>query len=233
MKLKKGMILSAGFGKRMMPTTKIIPKPLIKIGQTTLLENSILILNKFGIKDIIINTHHLSKEIEKYIKNKTFHTNIKLVIEEKAILDTGGGILNATDEFGNEPFIVINPDTIWSNSHLKEFENLEKIYFDKNIVSLLLVNKNRSFDKSFKGDFNIDSHGLVSRDKTNQMIFTGAQIINRNIFKNHIIEPFSMNIIWDELIAKNSLAGIESHQEFLHINTIETYKKLISERFTY
>ena len=55
MKLKKGMILSAGFGKRMMPTTKIIPKPLIKIGQTTLLENSILILNKFGIKDIIIN----------------------------------------------------------------------------------------------------------------------------------------------------------------------------------
>ena len=54
MKLKKGMILSAGFGKRMMPATQIIPKPLIKIGQTTLLENSILILNKFGIKDIII-----------------------------------------------------------------------------------------------------------------------------------------------------------------------------------
>ena len=233
MKLKKGMILSAGFGKRMMPTTKIIPKPLIKIGQTTLLENSILILKKFGIQDIIINAHHLSKEIENYIKNKTFHTNIKLVIEEKAILDTGGGILNATDEFGNEPFIVINPDTIWSNSHLKEFENLEKIYFDKNIATLLLVNKNRSFDKSFKGDFNIDKHGLVSRDKTNKMIFTGAQIINRNIFKNHIIEPFSMNIIWDELIAKNSLAGIESHQEFLHINTIETYKKLISTRFTH
>ena len=47
------------------------------------------------------------------------------------------------------PFIVLNPDTIWNKEHVKEFESLEKIYFDKKISTLLLVNKNKSFDKKF------------------------------------------------------------------------------------
>ena len=64
MKLTNGMILAAGFGKRMMPITSKIPKPLIKIGKTTLLENCILKLQDFGIEEIVINTHYLSSEIE-------------------------------------------------------------------------------------------------------------------------------------------------------------------------
>ena len=56
MKLEQGMILAAGFGKRMMPITKKIPKPLIKIGNVTLLENSIVILKEFGIKKTTIDT---------------------------------------------------------------------------------------------------------------------------------------------------------------------------------
>ena len=232
MKLKQSMILAAGFGKRMMPITKKIPKPLIKIGNSTLLENCILILREFGIEKIIINTHYLSSKIENYIKNKRFDINIKIIKEENIILDTGGGILNATLGFGEDAFMVLNPDTIWNKEHINEFKSLEKIYFEKKITSLLLVNKNKSFDKNFSGDFNLDNKGLVSRDKSNQMIYTGAQIISREIFENRIIKPFSMNEVWDDLITKKSLQGIESDQEFLHLNNKETYKNLVKKKFT-
>ena len=232
MKLTNGMILAAGFGKRMMPITSKIPKPLIKIGQTTLLENCILRLKDFGIEEIVINTHYLSSEIENYINNKNFNLNIN-IFKEKNILDTGGGILNATKKFNNNPFIVLNPDTIWNIKHVKEFESLAKIYFDKKNTALLLVNKNKSYDKNFKGDFNINYKGVVSRNKSNQMIYTGAQILDRTIFKNLNIKPFSMNKIWDQLIIKNSLVGFESDQEFLHVNSREIYNKLIKEKFIY
>ena len=52
------MILAAGFGKRMMPLTKELPKPLIKINGITLLDNSINFLKKLGCNEIIINTHY-------------------------------------------------------------------------------------------------------------------------------------------------------------------------------
>ena len=55
MKVKKGMILAAGFGRRMMPITEKIPKPLLKIGKVTLLENCILKLKDFGIEEVVIN----------------------------------------------------------------------------------------------------------------------------------------------------------------------------------
>ena len=229
MKVKKGMILAAGFGRRMMPITKKIPKPLLKIGKVTLLENCILKLKDFGIEEIVINTHYLSNQIKNYLHEKNFDLKINIV-EEKFILDTGGGILNATSRYIDDPFIVLNPDTIWNQKHIEEFKMLEKIYFDTMHTALLLVNKSMSFDKNFKGDFNINDKGLISRDKSNLMVYTGAQIINRKIFKNFKIKSFSMNDIWDKLIKKNSLVGIESKQKFLHLNNSETYKKLVNEK---
>ena len=66
-------------------------------------------------------------------------------------MDTGGGILNGTKEFEDEPFFVLNPDTLWSTPYLKEIQNLEKLFYEKNKASLLLVDKNLSEDKSFLG----------------------------------------------------------------------------------
>jgi len=232
MKLKKAMILAAGFGKRLTPLTQHKPKALIKIGKKTLLENCILILEKFGINEIVINTHYLSNKIENYIRNKKFSANINVIKEQKIILDTGGGIFNATKRFDKDPFLVLNPDTIWNEKYIKEFELLEKIYFKNNFTSLLLVNKNRSFDKNFKGDFNLNEKNKISRNTSNQMIYTGAQIINRRIFEKSDIEPFSMNKVWDKLIKTNSLVGCESQQQFLHVNTSEIYKKIIVKYFT-
>ena len=90
---------------------------------------------------------------------------------------------------------------------------------------MLLVEKIKSFDRSFKGDFNINFKKIILREKKNSYIFTGAQILNKNIFKNMKTSPFPINIVWDKLIKKEQLRGVISKQKFFHINTYKVYKK--------
>ena len=89
--IKKAMILAAGFGKRVNPLTLNCPKPLLRIGDETLLSNTIKFLQNFGIKKIAINVHYLGEQIIDYINKEKFNSSINILREEKNILDTGGG----------------------------------------------------------------------------------------------------------------------------------------------
>ena len=102
MKIKKAIILGAGFGKRMYPITKKIPKPLVKIRNKTILENTINFLISLGVKHIIINTHYLHNKISSFVKTKNSPCKIDLVFEKNKILNTGGGILNASKNLKNK-----------------------------------------------------------------------------------------------------------------------------------
>ena len=226
MKVKKAIILGAGFGKRMRPITKKIPKPLVKIHGVTLLENSIKFLSSLGVKHIVVNAHHLHKEIVNFVKRKRFSSKINVVVEKRKILDTGGGILNASKKFKKQIFFVLNPDTLWRRGYKNEFRKLEKVYLKNKKPAMLLVSKSKSYDRSFKGDFNLNSKNEILRQKNNKFIFTGAQIINRSVFKKRKIKPFSMNKVWDDLIKNKELIGVASRQKFFHINNYKIYKKL-------
>ena len=230
MTIKKAMILAAGFGKRMLPLTEKVPKPLIKIGPKNLLERSIELLIKLGINDLVINTYYLSQEIESFLKNKNYEITIN-TIQEQELLNTGGGILNATKKFENNPFFVLNPDTIWNKNYYEELKILENSYLENNKPILLLVDKNISYDKSFKGDFNFKENSYITREANNQYIFTGAQIINRSIFESVKEEVFSMNLVWDQMIFAKKLLGQESNQTFFHVNNLKVYEKLNNLKF--
>ena len=225
--INKAMILAAGFGKRLNPLTNNRPKPLIKIGNETLLSNTINFLQESGIKQIVINTHYLGEQIKKYINEKKFKSNITIISEREKILDTGGGILNALKYF-NESFLCINPDTIWNSNYIKELKQLENDFFsNKRKCSLLVVDKKKSFDKNLKGDFNL-KNGFITREENENLkyIFTGLQIIDPKIFFNIDEVIFSINLIWNKLIKKKQLFGFESKIDFLHVSTLDIYKKL-------
>ena len=230
MQINKAMILTAGYGKRMLPLTEKVPKPLIKIGIKSLLERSIELLIKIGIKEIKINTHHLSAQVENFLKEKKYEISISTIYEEE-LLDTGGGIFNATKEFGEDPFYVLNPDTVWNRSYYEELKILENFYLTKKSPVLLLVDKKNSHDKSFKGDFNFKANNLLKRESNNLFIFTGAQIIDRSVFYDVKMKVFSMNLIWDNLIQKQKLFGQESNQTFFHVNNFQVYKELEKIKF--
>ena len=146
------------------------------------------------------------------------------------LLDTGGGILHATRSF-KKPFVAVNPDTLWSDAYCNELKDLEDLYFKKKKSCLLLVNKNLSFDNSFKGDFNLQD-GVISRDNSNKFIFTGLQILDESVFSSIKDKIFSMNKIWDYLIENKSLVGHESKKKFYHLNTKEMYDKILNLKIT-
>ena len=230
MKIKHGMILAAGLGKRMQPITFKIPKPLIQIGNKNLLERAIELLISHGVEEIAVNVHHLPGQIKDFINKKKYKIRITISHEKDMLLDTGGGIHQATRSF-KKPFIAINPDTLWSKAYYNELKDLEDLYFQKKKPCLLLVNKNLSFDASFKGDFNLND-GMISRDKSNEFIFTGLQILDQSVFSSIKDKKFSMNKIWDSLIKKNSLIGNVSKQKFYHLNTKESYDKILNLKIT-
>ena len=226
--MMKAMILCAGYGKRLRPITKNCPKPLLKIGQETLLSNTLKFLIKFGIKEVIINTHYLADQIVDYIDNNKFNLSITIIKEKKKILDTGGGILNAIKYFSNKPFITINPDTIWRAEYIKELKIMEKdLISKKKKCSILIVDKKKSFDKSFKGDFNLDDN-LIKRHNKKKLkyIYTGLQIIRPNVFLNLKPKAFSINKVWNKLIKNSDLYGFKSNIDFFHVSTLKIYKKI-------
>ena len=227
MNIKYGMILAAGLGKRMQPLTLKTPKPLLEVNNYTLLERAINLLIIYGVQEISINVHYLPDQIKSYINRKNFKVKISISNEENLLLDTGGGVLKGTQNFGDNPFFVINPDTVWSKNYLAELKSLEVIYLKNNKPTLLLVNKKLSIDPSFKGDFNLTNE-KISKDSENQFIFTGLQIINRSVFTNEKSEVFSMNKVWNKLIKDKNLLGLESNQKFYHLNTSDMYRKIQS-----
>ena len=227
MSIKHGMILAAGLGTRMRPLTLKTPKPLLEINNLTLLERAINLLIGHGVQEININVHYLPDQIQSFINKKKFQVKITISNEESLLLDTGGGVLKGTQNFDENPFFVINPDTVWSKHYLKELKTLEEIYFKGNKPTLLLVNKKLSIDSTFKGDFNLNNE-KISKGNENQFIFTGLQVTNRSVLTGEKSEVFSMNKVWNKLIKNKSLQGVESNQNFYHLNTFDMYKKILS-----
>ncbi len=89
----------------------------------------------------------------------------------------------------------------------------------------MVVKKNRSFDTRFKGDFNLKDSKLYNEIK-NEFIYTGCQILNRQIFEKITKNIFSMSEIWNDLSKKEELYGYESLNEFTHVTDIQIYNKL-------
>ena len=226
MKIKTALILCAGLGKRVLPLSLEIPKPLLKLNNITLLENTINLLEALKIENIKLNTFYLQNQIKDFFSNQKFKAKIEIIEDGKKILDTGGGIYNLIKASDDENFLVLNPDTIWSLNYLETIKNMQKFYFEQKIQNLLMVvSKNKSFDKRFKGDFELKFNQLFRKNKNN-FIYTGCQLINRNLFKNIKNNNFSITKIWNEQLNEKKLYGHESKEEFIHITDLEIYNRL-------
>lgn len=106
----RAMILAAGKGERMLPLTKSIPKPLLKVANRALIEHHLHALAGHGICDIVINVFHLGEQIVTMLGDGTrYGVNIQYSVEEQ-LLNTGGGIVQALPLLGNDPFLVVSAD---------------------------------------------------------------------------------------------------------------------------
>ena len=226
MEINTALILCAGYGKRLNPITLNKPKPLIEINQITLLENTLKLINSLEVQNIYINSFYLGDQINNFIEELNFKPKPKIIYDGEKILETGGGILNLMKYSDQENFLIFNPDTIWNENYQNEIKNMEKFYFEKKLKNILLVvEKSKSFDQRMQGDFCLENRKLSKSGKKN-FIYTGCQILNRQIFENHKLNTFSINEIWEKMISKKELYGHQSEETFTHLTDLEIYQKL-------
>jgi MurNAc alpha-1-phosphate uridylyltransferase len=221
MDLKKAIILCAGFGKRVLPLTKTLPKPLLKVNQVPLIEYSIRILKELGIEEIAVNVHHLKDKIIEYLDS--YHPDIK-IFNEEIILDTGGALVNAKSFLSEDYFVILNSDTIWQKNYIPYMKSLiHKTIKNSFNAGLLLARKENSFDENLNPDFSLNDNLLV--DKKDH-IYTGFQIMRSNLLEKRKLEPFSVKKIWDDLIIEKKITGEVFEETFYHTTDFQIYNKL-------
>jgi len=108
----KAMILAAGFGSRLRPLTDRMPKPLVEVGGKPLIAYPLALARAAGIRDVVINLHHHGAAIRAALGDGAAYGVSIHYSGEDPILDTGGGILHARPLLGDEPFVVLNSDSI-------------------------------------------------------------------------------------------------------------------------
>ena len=121
---------------------------------------------------------------------------------------------------------MLNPDTIWGENYIKDIKKLEQLYFQNNKPCLLLVNKKLSYDKSFKGDFNLNSKNYVSKGMKNKFIFYWNSDFRQISFLKIREKFFSMNEIWKNLIKIKILKALKTKNKFIHVNSLKIYREL-------
>lgn len=105
------MVLAAGRGERMRPLTDSVPKALLEVGGTSLLERHLLRLAAAGIETVVINLGWLGEAIAERIGDgRRFGVRVVYSPEYDQVLETGGGIRRALPVLGREPFWVLNAD---------------------------------------------------------------------------------------------------------------------------
>ena len=120
----KAVLLSGGLGKRLRPITDYIPKPLVPLDNTPIIEWQIRYFKKFGIKEFVICAGYRSDHIVHYLESKNFGVDIMYSIE-KTPLGTAGAIRKAQNHIGSDSFFVINGDVITNLDlrKLKKYQN--------------------------------------------------------------------------------------------------------------
>jgi NDP-sugar pyrophosphorylase family protein len=108
----RAMILAAGFGRRLRPLTDHTPKALINVGGRPLIAYPLALLRESGIREVLINLHHLGDQIRSALGDGRLYGVSISYSHEDPILDTGGAIKKAQPFLDGDTFIVINGDTL-------------------------------------------------------------------------------------------------------------------------
>lgn len=237
-KLKTAMILAAGLGLRLRPITNKTPKPLVKVADRTLLDHTIDKLLAIGVKTAIINVHYLGDQIKQHLSKRT---DLEIIFSSEAdtLLETGGGIKNALEYFGDEPFFACNADVLWLNGPSPVLERMQDYWHDDQMDGLLMLHSTvEAYGYMGNGDFELDSVGRLSRKLEREVtpyLFTGVQILHPRIFGDTPFGAFSLNIIYDKLIKTNRLYGIINDGEWFHIGTpdgLDQAEKYMQHRYS-
>lgn len=187
----KGIILAAGYGKRLEPLTKAVPKPMIPVANKPIMQYNIELLKRYGIKDIIANIHYFPEQVENYFGDGAdLGVNLKYSFEEKLLGTAGGARRMAKTSGVNDTFIVISSD-ILTDINLSKF-----IAYHKKKKAIATIALTPVQDTTQFGVVALDEQGRISafqeKPARDEAV---SNLVNTGIY---IFEPEILDLIPDE-----------------------------------
>lgn len=213
-----GIILAAGLGKRLKPITDFIPKPLLPIVHTPVIQLNIEKLRRAGIKHIGINLYYKAKEIKEFLKK---FKNLKIIIED-VLLGTGGALINLKDFLGDD-FLIHNCDVV-SNINLKRVIKEHKR--KKTLATIVLV-KNKKTNRVKIGNQRIVK--FYKKKCKGCFTYAGIAVLAKRIF-DYFPENkknFSLVEVYNNALKNGEvLIGLIVKDAWYDIGTSAVYRKL-------
>jgi len=219
------VILSAGHGTRMLPLTENTPKPLLKVGDFSLIEHHLRKLKKNGFQNIVINVAYLGEKIKNKLGNGKNY-GLKITYSDEAdtgALETAGGIKAAMPLIKSDPFIVINAD-IWTDYN---FSTL--LGHTLNDGACLVMVKNPNHNPN--GDFGLSINQCkaatwLNLDKDNRYTYSGIGLYSKSIFERINPGKNALGPLLKELCKKNLISGTIHQGVWKDIGTPERLEEI-------
>lgn len=228
----KAVILAGGRGTQLRPYTYEIPKPMLPVKGTPILEHLIKQLKKNNVADLIICISYLGEKIRTYFGNgEQFGVRIQYSEEDENLL-TGGAIKKIKDQLGNETFLVVHGDI------LTDFSFADFIEFHRKENAVATVALTSTNDPKEYGQFKLHGTKLVnfypvsqeSKLKSN-LIHSGIYAFSPDIFqffpKNK--KRFSLEDLILELIPLKKVSGFVFEGKWYDVGNPVNYEKAIKE----
>ena len=225
------MLLAAGHGKRMLPLTNTTPKPLLKVGQLSLIEHHIVKLENAGFKHLVINIAHLGEQIQQCLGDGT-RFGIKITYSSEiddGPLETAGGILKALPLIKSDSFICINADIFTDY----RFTELLDYSLEESVKGHLVLVKNPEHNPD--GDFLINDQGLLAkRSNKTGYTYSGIAYYHRSLFQDLIAhkgtradnKKLALAPLFHEWINKRYLGASLYHGAWTDVGTPERLQQL-------
>lgn len=195
------MMFAAGFGTRMQHLTKDRPKPLIEVAGKPLIDHALALAHAVGAGPIVANLHYKADQLEGHLHPR----GVQTITEQPDILETGGGLRNALPLLGPDPVITMNTDAIWAGPNPLSLI-MDAWQPDKMDALLVCVPRDQAVGHSGTGDFILSETGQMTRGPG--AVFGGIQIIKTTALRSIADEKFSLNVVWNMMLAQKRLYGL-------------------------
>ena len=197
------MLFAAGFGTRMGALTQTTPKPLIAVAGRPLLDHALDLCSADIVSHKVINLHYLGDQIANHLKGRDL-----ALAYENPILETGGGLRAALPLLGDGPVLTLNTDAVWTGSN--PLVELVAAWDEATMDALLLLAPlANALGHIGTGDFLLSATGQISRaNGAPGVVYLGAQIIRTDRLADISHAAFSLNLLWDQMIAEGRTYGL-------------------------
>jgi MurNAc alpha-1-phosphate uridylyltransferase len=219
-----GIVLAAGLGTRMRPYVGDIPKPLVHVGGKPLIDYALDRLAEAGVKHAVVNVHYLADTLERHLASRKA-PRVIISDERGELLGTGGGVANALPKLGNEPFFLINSDTLWLDGIKSNLARLARAFDDNTMDALLLLAPTTgSVGYSGRGDFAMQPDGRLRRRAEREVVpfvYAGAAILSPALFAGAPAGAFPLTLLFDRAAEGERLFGLRLEGLWMHVGTPE------------